>query len=101
MQIVATWIANKYYFEKLGKIKTLKIDSENEQVFLELDLKGESTTVEMMVHYRIVNPTLIEIVDVRSSREWMATLANEILPVEQKQITVPKTVTVALSQLIR
>ncbi len=101
LQFVAAWLVNRCQFNKLGKMTTLKIDSEKQEIFVELDLRGEESPVELKVDYKVVGPSLIEIGNARSSREWIATLVNEMLPPEQKRIEVPEMVTTALSKLIR
>ncbi len=101
LQGVAAWFANKYHLKKLGQMTKLQIDSEKNEVSLTLDLHGEQSPIDLTIRYRVIGATEIEIVDVRSSREWIATLVNEVIPATQKQITVPVNVTKALSKLFR
>ena len=101
LQHVASRILNKYHLNKLGKMTSLRLDSEKQEIFIELDLHGEQTPIELTVKYRVLSSTLIEIADVQSSRAWITTLANEIVPADQKRITVPEAVTAALSKIIR
>jgi len=57
--------------------------------------------VAVTVRYQVLSANQIEITSVSSSRDWIATLANELLPVEQRQIEVPPAVVTALSKVIR
>lgn len=99
LQHVATWVANRLHLNKLGKVTTMRIDSDKAEIFLTVELEGETTPVDLTVHYRILEPTLLEVVDVQASRVWMTTFANEVVPAEQKRFSVPKVVTKALSKL--
>lgn len=101
LQLVAAWIVNKYHLNKLGQMTALRLDSDKQEIFIALDLHGEQTPIELTIQYRVLSPTQIEIADVQSSRAWIATLANEMVPAEKKRITVPEAVTTALSKLIR
>lgn len=100
LQFVAAWIVNKYHLKKLGQMTKLQLDSDKQEIFITLDLHGEQSPVELTIHYRLLSSTMIEITDVRSSREWIATLVNEMVPAEQKKITVPSAVTTALSKMV-
>ena len=100
LQLVAAWIVNRYHLKKLGQMTKLQLDSDKGEIFIALDLHGEQTPIELTIHYRVLSPTEIEIANVHSSREWIATLANDMIPANQKRITVPETVTKALSKFI-
>ncbi len=97
LQGVATWLANRFHLNKLGKVKNLQLDSGKAQVFMTLLLEGEDKPVDLTVHYRIVSPTEIEVIQVHASRPWMSTFANELVPKEQKRFTVAPMVVKALS----
>lgn len=99
LQHVGGWVANRLHLNKLGKVTTLRLDSEKAEIFLTLELEGETTPVDLTVQYRIVEPTLLEVVHVDASRVWMTTFVNELVPSEQKRFTVPKVVTKALAKL--
>ncbi len=101
LQFIAAWIVNKYHLNKLGQMTKLQLDSEKQEVFITLDLHGEKSPIDLTIHYRLLSSTVVEIADVSSSREWIATLVNEMVPAKQKRITVPETVTAALSKFIR
>jgi hypothetical protein len=49
------------------------------------------------VEFRLLPPNRVEISKVTASREWIAILANEILPAEKKRFEVPETVITLLS----
>lgn len=99
LQHVGSWVANRLHLNKLGKVTTLRLDSEKAELFLTMDLEGETSPVDLTVRYRIVEATLLEVIHVDASRVWMTTFINELVPPEQKQFTVPKVVTKALSKL--
>ena len=99
LQHVGSWVANRLHLNQLGKVTTLRIDSAKAEIFLTVDLEGESTPVDLTMQYRILQPTLLEVVHVDASRVWMTTFINKLVPPEQKQFTVPKVVSKALSQL--
>jgi hypothetical protein len=101
LRLVARWAANKFYLKKLGQVTKLQIDSEKQEIYIALDLRGEQSAIELTIQYRLLGSTQIEILNVSSSRDWIATLANEIIPAKNKQITVPAVVTAALSKIIR
>jgi hypothetical protein len=100
LRLVARWIVNKFYLKKLGQMTKLQLDSEKEEIYLALDLHGEQSPIELTIHYRLLSSNQIEIVNVWSSRDWIATLINEIIPAKNKQIPVPAVVTAALSKII-
>jgi hypothetical protein len=100
LQRIAAWVINKYHLKQLGQMSTLRLDSEKQEIFMVLNLHGEPTSIELAVHYRVLSSTLIEITDVRSSREWITTLVNNIVPAEAKRIPVPAAFTTALAKLI-
>ena len=79
----------------------LQLDSEKQEIYLALDLHGEQSPIELTIQYRLLSSTQVEIGDVWSSREWIATLVNEMVPAKDRQIPVPAWVTAALSKIIR
>lgn len=101
LQHVATWVANRFHLNKIGKVTDLQINSTTEEIAVKLELEGEATHVDLKVSYRILNSTMIEIAHMEASRPWMTKLVNDVLPPEQKQFTVPALVTKALSNLAR
>lgn len=101
LQRVARWFINHHRLNHLGKITALRFDSEAQEIFMMWDLHGEQTPLELTLHYRVRSPTLIEIIDVKASREWITALVNQVIPAEQKRLTVSTTVTQALSKLMK
>jgi hypothetical protein len=100
-KFILPWIINKYHLKQLGNMTTLRLDCEKQEILIALDLHGEQDPIELTIRYQVLSPTCIEIKDVRSSRNWIATLVNEVLPAEQKRIEqVPTAVTTLLSKVI-
>jgi metal-responsive CopG/Arc/MetJ family transcriptional regulator len=100
---VARWIINKYNhnLRKLGEMTILRLDCQKQQLSMAFDLRGEQTPIELTLHYHVQSPSVIEITEVHSSREWITTLANDIISAKSKQIEVPAFVTAALSKIIQ
>ena len=86
--------------KKFGRMTKLKINSAKQEIYVAFDLHGEQSPIELTIQYRVLTPTQIEIVSLASSREWIATFVNEVLPAKRKQITVPAAVTAALSKML-
>ena len=101
LRLVARWIVNRFYVKKLGEMTKLQLDSERQEIYVTLDLHGEQSPIELTIHYRLLSSTQIEIANVCSSRKWIATLVNEMVPAKDKQVAVPAAVTAALSQIFR
>lgn len=99
LQHLAKWIANRYHLKHLGRITELRFDSTAEVIYMELDLHGEQASIDLTVQYRVISPTLLEIGEVKSSRQWIAALMNHVIPEEQKCLEVPTAVTRALTKL--
>ncbi len=99
LQQVAKWLANRYHLKQLGRIIDLKVDSVSEEVFVVLDLHGERSPIELTMHYRVISPTLLEIAEVKASRQWIAEFINHMIPAEQKCVEVSPMVTRALSKI--
>ena len=97
----AGWAWSKFKLNKLGTMSTFRIDTEKHEIFVVMDLQGEPSPIELTVNYAVLTPTRIEIKEVRSSREWIATLVNELLTPEQKQLEVPSKAMLLLTKLIR
>jgi hypothetical protein len=109
VQFVATRVINNFSLEKLGldvdlkklgRMTKIKLNSDKQEIYLAVDLHGEQSPIELTIQYRVLTPTQIEIVSLSSSREWIATFVNEVLPAKRKQITVPAAVTAALSKIL-
>lgn len=101
LEQVAKWFANRYQLKELGRISDLKVDSVAEEIFMVLELHGEVEPIKLTLLYRVVSPTLLEIVHVKSSRAWIGELINNVVPVEQKRVEVAPMITKALTRLAR
>lgn len=99
LQQLAKWFANRYHLKPLGRITDLKLDSVAQEISVSLDLHGEQSPVDLTMRYRVASPTTLEISDVKSSRQWIAELINNVIPAEQKCLEVPHAVTQALSKM--
>ncbi len=93
LEQVAKWFANRYHLKRLGRITDLKLDSSAQEIFLILTLHGEKEPIELTLHYRVPSATLLEITKVQCSRSWITEFINEMVPAEQKRLTVSPTVT--------
>ena len=80
---------------------TLNIDSEKNEVSMTLQLHGEQTPIEMTIRYKVRSATSLEVIGIHSSRAWIATLVNDLIPAPQKTFEVPPYVTTALSKIIK
>jgi len=81
----------------IGKMSSLKIDSSAKLLHMTLELDGEASPVQLAVQYSIISPTLLTVRVASSSRPWISTLVNEMIPEQSRQIPVPEMVTKALS----
>lgn len=101
-QLAARMFIN-YKLNKLniGSMTKIEIQTDKQEVFVVLDLKGEQTPIELTIHYHVLNATQIEIKEVRSSREWIDTVVNQFLADKLKAITPHATVMLALTKLIK
>ena len=80
---------NLYQLNKLGRYSNLSLSSKNKELSVTLDLDGEVTPIDLHVRYRVVDETTIDILEVRSSRKWIETLFNEVIPAEKKLLKIP------------
>ena len=100
-QRIAACFINSHRMKGLGKVTTLNIDSEKNEVSMVLELHGEQAPIAMTIRYKVRSATSIEVVGVDSSRSWIASLVNDLIPAPQKTIEVPAYVTKALSKIIK
>ncbi len=81
-------------FPSLGTMTTLQIDSARQRVTLDLELKGETQPLHIVIdRYELTTvdeKTFIELKEVTTSREWMNVLAKEFL--KGKKFEVPEAV---------
>jgi hypothetical protein len=100
LEVIAIQLFNNSRINKLGTMTSINLDSKKQELSIVLDLHGEQSPIEVTAKYRVLTPTQIEITEFQSSRAWITTLVNEIVPQSNKQITVPETVTKGLSNLL-
>ena len=78
-------------FKSIGIMTKLQIDSKNNTVHLELDLRGEQTPITIDVaRYTLSSQggkTQVELSGIKTSREWINVLLDHY--VKQKPIEVP------------
>lgn len=101
---VAAWAANHFQLHRIGKMTSFKIDSAAQEIHVSLDLHGEVSPIELTIRYRLIEErdvTMIEVVRVESSREWIATLVNEMIPAEKKRQPLPPIAKAALTRIVK
>jgi hypothetical protein len=97
-------VAAKLWFNqtqnRYGHMTTIQIDSTAKSIQVELELKGETSPIEIVVaSYQISTEsgeTFIELGDIKTSREWINQLINDYLPPDKKCFKVPGAVKVML-----
>jgi hypothetical protein len=70
----------QYNLDKLGSPRVAYLDKSARKLAITLLLDGESTPIELEFFYATAEEGQIEITEVKSSRVWIATLANELVP---------------------
>src|SRR5215210_6810184 len=93
------WLFNHFQINRLGHMTSFQIDSERQLINMSLDLHGEERPIDLTIAYQLVEESgdsLIEITRVDSTRQWIATLANEIIPAEKRRHVIPPLVKAAL-----
>ena len=80
----------------IGKMTNIKIDSENKNIELDLELKGETSPLRIHIrNYRLISEsgeTFIELKDVTTSREWINALLADYPEPEKRRFKVPTAV---------
>ena len=75
---------NQGLLKKYGKLTRLEIDKENKSICADLDLKGETESIRIMVsNYRLIqgagkNP-ILELGAIEVSREWLNALLKTLV----------------------
>jgi hypothetical protein len=90
-------LIERYQLDKIGKLSGVKINRKQLEIEFSLDLRGEENPIDVKVQFRTLPPNEIEISNVTASREWIAILINELLPVEKKRFEVSAEVVSLLS----
>ena len=80
------WGAREYFnhqFPSIGTMTTLQIDSTHQRATLDLELKGETQPLHVVIdRYELTtvgDQTFIELKEVNTSREWINVLAKKFL----------------------
>ena len=85
-------LLRQYNLDRIGSVTAVELDNGRGKLSVALQLDGENTPIELEFQYAKVGADRIEITDVKSSRAWIATFANEFVPPEKKRFTVPAVV---------
>lgn len=100
----ALGVAVKLWFnqthKRYGQMTTIQIDSTAKSIHVELELRGESSPIQIDVKsYELSaesGETFIELGDIEISREWINQLISDYLPPEKKCFKVPGALKVVL-----
>lgn len=83
-----------------GQMTQIRIDSQQKQIDIELDLKGEASLMQISIKdYALTTEagdTFIELGSITTSRAWIDQLLSDYLKPDQKRIKVPGAVKVLL-----
>lgn len=86
--------------KRYGQMTHIRIDSQNHRIDVELELRGESSPIQLALKsYELsseAGETFIAIGEIETSREWITQLISDYLPPEQKRFKVPAAVKVLL-----
>ena len=98
---VVQMIAN-HFFEDIGKVLELRIDSQEKKILLQLLLQGESEPVSVAIHkYQIVQidqDYFFIVDDITITKEWMDTLAKKYFL--HKKFAIPSAYAKYLNKII-
>lgn len=79
----------QYKLDKLGSVTSVDLNTSCRTLKVTLQLEGETSPIELECHYAMAGEDRIEILEVNSSRAWIATLVNDLIPADKKRFTVP------------
>ena len=90
-------VAIKLWFnqtqQRYGQMTNIQIDSTAKRIQVVLDLKGESTPLQIEVKsYELITKageTHLELGDIKTSREWLNALLEDFLTPGHRRFTVP------------
>lgn len=92
---IGPWVLRKYLnhkYQSFGVMTSLQIDSAKKTASLELDLKGETQPLRITIsRYQVTREggrSFIEIKELNTSREWVTSLARQL--VKDKKFAVPE-----------
>ena len=86
--IVST-LMRQYNLDRLGSVTSTDLDQSRQTLKVTLQLDGERAPIDLEFRYEKMGEDRIEITEVKSSRAWLATLANDFVPADKKHFTVP------------
>lgn len=97
-------VAVKLWFnqtqKQYGQMTTIRIDSTAKNIHLELELKGESSPLEIdLKNYHLrseAGETFIELGEIQTSREWIDQLLGAYLPPDKRSFKLPGALKVLL-----
>ena len=86
--------------KRYGQMTHIRIDSENHRIDVELELKGESSPIQLALKsYELsseAGETFIAIGEIETSRGWINQLISDYLPPDKKRFKVPGAMKVLL-----
>ena len=86
--------------KRYGQMTHIRIDSQNHRIDLELELRGESSPLQISVKsYELsseAGESFIALGEIETSREWVNQLICDYLPPDKKRFKVPGAVKVLL-----
>jgi hypothetical protein len=86
--------------KRYGQMTQIRIDSQNRRIDVELQLRGESSPIQLALKsYELsseAGETFIAIGEIESSREWINQLISDYLPPDKKRFKVPGAMKVLL-----
>jgi len=78
---------------RYGQMTHIRIDSQNHRIDAELELKGESSPIQLAIkNYELsseTGETFMTIGEIQTSREWITQLISDYLPPDKKRFKVP------------
>lgn len=79
--------------KRYGQMTQIRIDSQNHRIEVELELRGESSPIQVVVRsYELsseAGETFIALGEIETSREWINQLISDYLPPDKKRFKVP------------
>ena len=85
---------------RYGQMTYIRIDSQNRRIDVELELRGESSPIQVAINsYELssqAGETFITIGEIETSREWINQLISDYLPSDKKRFKVPGAMKVLL-----
>ena len=90
---VAAKLYINHKYQRYGQMTNIQINSAAKTLHVELELKGETTSLKIDVaSYQLSTEsgeTFIELGEIKTSREWINQLISDYLPLEKKCFKVP------------